>query len=102
MKRILVLCSLYFITLLSYAETCPQPQDGYIFRVAAWGNHIDPTSQVRCYYYNRNDESIHYELRTAEWYTEQDIEDAWGHDDYRYHLCVSHNNNVYDCMFSHK
>jgi hypothetical protein len=104
MKRILVLCSLYFVASLSYADTCPQPPNGYIFRVGAWGNHVDMTSQIRCHYYKRGDESNHQEIRTNNYYHEEDMNrlSNWHSSGNRYYLCTSSNNNVNDCAFSRR
>jgi hypothetical protein len=104
MKRILIFCSLFFVTILTYANTCPSPPKGFIFRVAAWGNHVDPTSQVRCHYYYSADESIQREIWTAEWYTEADFigYPQWYSSDHYYYLCTSHATNVNECPFGKK
>lgn len=104
MKRILILCSFYFISVLSYADTCPQPPYGYIFRVAAWGNHSESTSQIRCHYYKIGNESIHREIRTYDEYHEADIQGLpnWTSTGDRYYVCTSFNNNVNECAFRHR
>lgn len=102
MKRILVFCSLYFLASLSYAETCPSPRNGYFFSIAAWGNHVNPTSPVRCHYYNYIDRTAHYEYVTSEWYSERDMQISWSNNEYLYKICQSHNKDVNECSFSHK
>ena len=100
MKKILLGCILSFITLSTYAETCPEAPGGYEFRVAAWGDHAKNVDKVRCHYYFYRDQTQHIEISTGglvderafkghpEWYTSD-----------RYSLCSSHTKNVNDCPF---
>lgn len=97
MKQILLFCSLFFVTILAHAKTCPQPPAGFHFSVAAWGNHVDRTSQVRCHYYDSN--NVEREIWTSESYTEEDFigHPQWHPSDHYYYLCSSL--NVNDCAF---
>lgn len=101
MKPFLALCFLFFISLATYADTCPQPPHGYLFRVAAWGNHNDDTSQIRCHYYKNSNENIHQEIRTNEYYKVSDMEQLpnWSLTSDRYYLCTSFNTDVNECAF---
>ena len=103
MKRILTFCSLFFLTTLAFADTCPQPREGYVFRVAAWGNHYDSTSQIRCHYYLKNDLSRYYEVHTNEYYHEKDMArlTRWSASNH-YYLCTSFNTDVNECAFSRR
>src|SRR6185295_16889118 len=54
MKRILILCSLYFITLLSYANVCPPATNGNVFYGAYWMVPDNGSkNSVRCDYSNQ-------------------------------------------------
>lgn len=101
MKRISALCTLSLFAAAALADTCPKPQPGFDFRVAAWGNHVDPAGPVRCHYYYYDDPKNHYQLETSQWYSQADIDSAWGPNSYRYNLCSSDHKDVNDCQFSH-
>lgn len=101
MKRISILALSLFAT-SAFADTCPRPQPGFDFRVAAWGNHADTTGPVRCHYYHNDDPKNHYIQETTEWYTQEEIDRAWGGPDTdHYNLCSSDHKDVNDCQFSH-
>lgn len=100
MKRFLVLSSLYFVSLLSYAQTCPYPPSGYVFRVAAWGDHSSNTSQIRCHYYDETGR-FSKEIDTAEFFTKSHMETLsnWSSSGNNYYLCTSFNTSVFECGF---
>lgn len=83
---------------MSYAETCPPPPNGYVFRVAAWGNHTNSTDRIRCHYYS---DSEHIEIKTNEFKTKSAFASnpKWhGTDDF-YFLCTSFIKDVNECAF---
>lgn len=101
MKQLLSFAILFFVTTISYAETCPQPQLGYVFRVAAWGNHSSTSDIVRCHYYSY-DNSKHIEIKSGGWRTESAFinHPKWhgGNGDH-YYLCTSFVMDVRECEF---
>ncbi len=100
MIRFLVLSCLYFVSLLSYAQTCPYPPSGFLFRVAAWGNHSSSTSQIRCHYYDETGR-FSQEIDTVEFFNEAHMDglSRWNSSGDRYYLCTSFNTNVNECAF---
>ena len=104
MKCIVSFFYLCSVSLLSFANTCPPPNAGYVFRVAAWGNHSDDVSQIRCYYYRLGNESDQQVSSTYEYYRAKDMENLpnWHSTGDKYYLCTSFNTNIYDCAFGHK
>jgi hypothetical protein len=102
MKKILLVCILYFVAISAYAETCPPgPEAGYEFVIAAWGNHSKERDVVRCHYYYYSDYDRHIEVDTYTSYEENAFKyhRGWDVSDH-YALCNAYaTKNVNDCPF---
>lgn len=101
MKKLIFCCLLFFTAVSAHAETCPANPSGYIFRVAAWGDHKKSVDNVRCYYYSVYDETKSVIL-TSNLIPESAITShpEWSNENDHYHLCVSRSDNIYACPFN--
>ncbi len=100
MKKILICCIIYLFTISVYADTCPPAPKGYLFRVAAWGDHASSSDMVRCHYYTP-DYGKHMEIRPAAWLDQSAFinHPEWSAIDNLYYLCTSHGTDIRECPF---
>lgn len=100
MRKILLFCVLFSIASLTYAQTqtCPPAPEGYIFRVGAWGDHVNEYSDVRCYYYSGNKQ---IEKNAGVWVNEAAFANypKWSHLSKDHYLLCSPATDVNDCPF---
>lgn len=99
MKKLILFC-IFFCTLpLAHAETCYTPPPGYVFRVAAWGDHRNEMDYVRCHYYSG---SNHIEIKNYQLLSKNAfLSHANWHGDANnlYFLCTSFNTDINECPF---
>lgn len=104
MKHILAFCSLYFVTLLAYADVCPPPPALFSLNVAYWKSDGGQESPVRCVYTYRSHggKQQYSESFTEKTYKEKDIRKhaEWHVDVKHSYYCPNLTADVNGCPFN--